>query len=216
MKSFFTKNIGWKLLSLAAAVLLWIAVASEPELSTFVSVPVEYKNLSTDIELTSDINELVFLEVRGPSGELGSLPETRRRYAVILDMSDVGPGQRTFTIDGRDVRLPRGIKLVRAVPSQIRLNFERSITSSVPVTVRFASGLPPELKVLEAAPEPASLTIAGPASRVARIVSVETDAIELKPEAGTAQYQVSAYVSDRRVRMEDFPRVTVRVTVGKK
>ncbi|MGA2592327.1 MAG: hypothetical protein ABSH32_20640 [Bryobacteraceae bacterium] len=52
MKKLFTQNVGWKLLSLAAAVLLWIAVASEPELSTFISLPVEYKNLPTDLEIS--------------------------------------------------------------------------------------------------------------------------------------------------------------------
>src|ERR1039457_352420 len=85
MKNFFTQNIGWKLLSLAAAVVLWISVASEPELATFISVRVEYKNLSPDIEIDSDVVETVLLEVRGPSGEMGSLPEERRRYAVVLD-----------------------------------------------------------------------------------------------------------------------------------
>ena len=149
MKSFFTKNVGWKLLSLAAAFLLWMAVASEPELSTFVSVPVGYKNLSPDMELNSDIAESVFLEVRGPSGELRSLPESRRRYAIILDMGNVGAGQHTFPIDGSSVRLPRGIELVRAIPSQIRLDFEPSTTRSVPVAVRFESGLPADLKVVQ-------------------------------------------------------------------
>jgi hypothetical protein len=38
----FTRNVGWKLLSLGAAVVLWISVASEPELATLHSVPVEY------------------------------------------------------------------------------------------------------------------------------------------------------------------------------
>ena len=216
MKSFFTKNVGWKLLSLAAAFLLWMAVASEPELSTFVSVPVEYKNLSPDMELNSDIAESVFLEVRGPSGELRSLPDSRRRYAIILDMSNVGTGQHTFPIDSGDVRLPRGIELVRAIPAQIRLDFEASTTRSVPVAVRFEAGLPPDLKVVRAMPEPASFTIAGAASRVARVTTVETDRIGLAPEPGTAEYRANVFVSDARVRIEDSPLVTVKVTIEKR
>ena len=38
-------NFGWKLLSLGIAVVIWAVVASEPELSTFATAPVEYKNL---------------------------------------------------------------------------------------------------------------------------------------------------------------------------
>jgi YbbR domain-containing protein len=215
VKQFFTRNLGWKLLSLAAAILLWIAVASEPELSAFISVPVEYKNLAPDVELNSDIVESVFLEVRGPSGELRDLPEARRRYAVILDMTGVGAGQRTFAIDRTNVRLPRGIELVRAIPAQIRLDFERGETRTVPVNARFAPGLPPDMKVVQVVPDPPSVTIAGPASRVARVASVETDPIRLLPEAGTAVYRADVYPGDSRVRIQDARRVTVKVTVEK-
>lgn len=216
MKRFFTHNIGWKLLSLGAAALLWISVASEPDLAAFVSVRVEYKNLSPDVEIDSDVVETVLLEVHGPSGALSSLPEDRRRYAVILDMGAIEPGQHTFTIDRGNVRLPRGVQLVRSIPAQIRMNFEPSATRSVPVEVRFADGLPPDLRVVEAAAEPSTLAVSGPASRVARIASVQIDPLRIKPEAGAAEYRVSAYVQDARVRFQDAPRVTVKVTVGKK
>ncbi len=189
MRSFFTKNIGWKLLSLAAAVLLWIAVASEPEVSTFLSVRVEYTNLSTGVEINSDTAESIILEVRGPSGELRGLPETRRLYGVVLDMSDVGPGQHTFTIAGGNVRLPRGVQLVRSVPAQVRLDLERSAMRRVPVEVRFAAGLSPRLQVVEATPEPASLAITGPASRVFR-VCVSRDRPH-RSEAGGGRRRVS-------------------------
>jgi YbbR domain-containing protein len=216
VKKFFTHNIGWKLLSLAAAVVLWITVASEPELATFISVRVEYKNLSPDIEIDSDVVETVLLEVRGPSGEMGSLPEERRRYAVVLDLKEMGPGPHTFSIDREDVRVPRGVQLVRAIPAQIRMNFEPSATRSVPVEVRFTDSLPADLRVVESTAEPSALAIAGPASRVARIVSVQMDPIHLKPQVGTAQYKADLYVQDSRVRFQDRPQVRVKVTVGKR
>ena len=213
MRSFFTRNAGWKLLSLAAAVLLWIAVASEPEVSTFVSVRVEYKNLPAGVEVNSDAAESVILEVRGPSGELRGLPETRRLYGVILDMGEIGPGQHTFTITGGNVRLPRGVQLVRSIPAQVRLNLEHSDTRRVPVEVRFAAGLPPHLQVVEAIAEPASLSITGPASRVARVAGVETDPIDLKLAAGVAEYHVNAYMNDPRVRFQGPASVRVKVTI---
>jgi YbbR domain-containing protein len=216
VNDFFTRNIGWKLLSLAASVLIWISVASEPELSTFISVRVEYKNLAPDVEIDSDIVETVLLEVHGPSGALSSMPEDRRRYAVLLDLSDAGPGQHTFTIDRRDVRVPRGVQLIRAIPAQVRMNFEPGANLTVPVEIRFADGLPAGLRVVDATAEPSALTISGPASRVAHVASVQIDPLQLKPEPGTFQYRAEAYLRDPRVRFQDSPRVTVRVTVGKK
>ena len=215
MKQFFTHNIGWKLLSLAAAILLWISVAGEPELATFVSAHVEYKNLSPGVEIDSDVVETVYLEVRG-SAEALRLPELPRGSAVILDLTGVEPGQHTFTIDSGDVRLPRGVQLVRAVPAQIRLAVEAAASRTVPVEVRIVDDLPPDLRVIESTAEPSALPITGPASRVARVVSVHTDPIAPKPAPGTATYRVEAYVNDGRVRFQDSPQVTVKVTVGKK
>jgi YbbR domain-containing protein len=176
---------------------------------------VEFKNLSPGVEIDSDVVDTVNLEVRGPSEAL-RLPELPRRAAVILDMADVEPGQRTFTVDGGDVRLPRGVELVRAIPGQIRIVFEPGATRSVPVEVRFADGLPEDLQVIETTAEPSALAITGPASRVTRVASVQTDPLTLKPEAGTNTYRLEAYVNDARVRFQDAPQVTVKVTVGKK
>jgi hypothetical protein len=82
--------------------------------------------------------------------------------------------------------------------------------------VRFADGLPEDLQVIETTAEPSALAITGPASRVTRVASVQTDPLTLKPEAGTNTYRLEAYVSDARVRFQDAPQVTVKVTVGKK
>jgi YbbR domain-containing protein len=207
-----TNNMGWKLLSLAAALLIWISVSTEPELATFVSAHVEYKNLSPGVEINSDVVETVYLEVRGPSEAL-RLPELPRRSAVILDMADVEPGQHTFTIDSRDVRLPRGVELLHAIPAQIRMDFEPGATRSVPVEVQFAAPMPDDLQLVEATAEPSALAITGPASRVARVPSVRTDPLALKPEPGTSLYKVEGYVNDARVRFQDSPQVTVKVTI---
>jgi hypothetical protein len=216
VKRFFTRNLRAKLFSLATAVLLWLSVAGEPELSTFVSAPVEYKNLSTELEINSDVVESVLLEVHGPSAELRGAPGGRPRYTVVLDMADAAAGQRTFTVEPYNVRLPRGVQLVHSIPAQIRLNFEPGATRSVPVRVRFADDPPPDMQVEFSVAEPPALWIAGPASRVARVESVETDPIHLKPQAGLAAYRMSAYVNDPHVRFVGVPQVTVKVKLGKK
>ena len=63
-------KIWWKLLALMVAVVIWALVASEPELSTFTTVRLEYKNLPDDLEINSDPVSTVVLELHGPSGAL--------------------------------------------------------------------------------------------------------------------------------------------------
>ena len=137
---FTTRNAGWKLLSLLIAVLLWMTVASEPELATFVGVPVEYKNLPSDLEISSPVVNSVYLELRGPAGELRNFSE--RRAAVVLDMSEAQPGESTFTVGRSNVVLPRGLRVMRAIPAQLRFEFQRVATRKVPVEARFSHSAP--------------------------------------------------------------------------
>ena len=65
-----THNFGWKLGSLALAVLLWFAILGEPELVTTHTAPILYKNLPRGLLIGSDALDQVRVELRGPSGKL--------------------------------------------------------------------------------------------------------------------------------------------------
>jgi hypothetical protein len=209
-----THNLWWKLLSLAIAVVVWGIVSNEPELSTFATVGVEYKNLPDDLEISSDPVSTVKLELRGPSGELRGVGDGGVRPEVILDMTTVQPGERTFPIGDGNVKLVRGVRLERAIPSEVRFRFERHAERTVKVTPRFTDRSGYEIADFSVTPE--SLTIAGPASRVARMDTVLTDAVNIPAQAGVFDYQVNAYVDDPYVRFPAPQHVTVTVTVRKK
>ena len=73
---FLTRNLIWKLFALVAAFGVWLNVASEPELATIVSVPVEYNNFPKDLEISSTIVESIDVEARGPAGQLRILNDS--------------------------------------------------------------------------------------------------------------------------------------------
>lgn len=214
MTGIVTRHLGWKLLALAGAVVLWVSVASEPELATVHSVPVEYRGVPDDLEISSDYVETVLLEMRGPASRLRDLSDTRS--AVVLDLSRVHePGERTFTIDESDVALPRGIQLVRAIPAQLRFRFERRIVRQVPVEVRFS---PPHdgYAVASYQVDPPNLTITGPESGVENTPSVNTDRIDIRDVVSSKQFRVNTYLAEPRVRFQSASHVEVRVAVKKK
>ena len=210
------ENIGWKMLSLAAATTIWAFVATEPELSTFASAPVEYKNLPNDLEIGSTPLTSVLLELRGPSGQLGGTAEASLHPQVILDMSAAVPGERTFTVGDGAVKLPRGVRLVGAVPSQVRLDFERRTDASVPVTVRVAGEGHDGYFVASQNVQPSRLEIVGPASHVARVTQAVTDAVDVSQVVGTSEFRVNAFLNDPYVRFQGSPQVEVTVTMKKK
>src|SRR5271155_3041239 len=123
MKQLFTRNLGWKFLSLVIAIALWIAVAREPEVATSLSAPVDFKNMRDDLDIDGNLPDRVRLELRGPSGSLTR--DSLAEVAVVLDLADANAGERTYSIRGRNLNLPAGVVFYRAIPSQITLHFDQ-------------------------------------------------------------------------------------------
>ena len=214
MISALTKNLGWKLLSLSLAVLLWGIFVRDPELSTTVSVPVLFRGMPQQLELSGHLLERVQLEVRGPSSQLG--PDDLASAAVVLDLGNVDrPGDRTYTISESRVELPTGVAFARAIPSQIRIHFERRVSRLLPVRIRISDPPPDGYRVVNQEVTPEALAVVGPESNVERLSFVDTDSIDLSGVVGSTQFQVNTFVADDQVRFEDQPQVTVRVEVEK-
>jgi hypothetical protein len=210
-------NFGWKLLSLAVAFTIWALVATEPELNTVTQVQLEYRNIPDEIEISSEPVSMVRLELRGPSGALRDLGANGvARPSIVLDMGGVQPGQRTFTIDDGAVKLARGVRLVRAIPSEVRFEFERRATRTVPIAVRFAGQGENGYVVARCDVSPKMARIVGPASHVGRIVFATTDPVDVSTVVGSSEFHVNAFVNDDFVRFQTPSLVTVRVTMKRK
>jgi YbbR domain-containing protein len=215
LRELLFRNLGWKLMAVAVAVIIWALVASEPELSTFATVRLEYKNLPRGLEISSDPVTSVVLELRGPQGELRGVGETVRP-AVVLDMSNMDPGEHTFPIGDGNVKLARAVHLVRAVPSQVRFTFEPKRIRSVPVQARFTGEGQNGYLLANVDVEPKELELTGPRGRVSRVTSVMTDQIDLSNVTGVSEFHVNVFVDDPFLRFESAPEAAVTVTMKKK
>ena len=216
LRNLLLHNSGWKLLSLAVALILWALVASEPELSTFATAPLQFRDLPDDLEISSQPVTSVSLELRGPSGALRGVNDGALHPAVVLDMSAVAPGQRTFAIGSNNVKLARGVRLMRSIPSEVRFTFERGLDREVPVEVRFTGEGAEGYTLAHYTVEPAKLEIAGPASRVEQVGAVVTDMVDVSRTKGSQEFRVNAFVNDSFVRVVSSPQVKVLVTMKKK
>jgi diadenylate cyclase len=209
-----THNFGWKLASLGLAVLLWFAVAGEPELVAIQSVPVLYRNLPATLLLLSDAPDQVRAELRGPSAKLTHA--TLSDAFAQLDLAGVAaPGDRTFTLSAADFILPQGVRFVRSVPSQVRLRFDRMLSKAVPVEIQLTGRLPAGYALAAESVEPPALQVSGPESSVSAIRSAQTDPVELSAITQTTDIKVNAFVTEARAQFESPPVVTVRLTIQK-
>jgi hypothetical protein len=207
---------GWKLLSLAVAIVIWALVSSEPELSTFVSTQVEYKNLPSDIEISSNPVTTVLLELRGPSGELQGLGGEGVHPQIILDLTSATPGQHTYAIDKNSIKLPGGVRLISELPAQVHFDFETRAHNTVPVVVRLIGEGRNGYVVAAEQVSPKTEEIEGAASHVAADREVITDPVDVSEVVGTTTFRVTAFAADPFVHIKSSPQVTVTVTMKKK
>ncbi len=210
MIQLLTRNIGWKLLSLAIAAALWIAVAREPELATSLSVPVEFKNMPEDLDFNSAVPDHVQLEVRGQSGRLSH--DNLGDVAVVLDLADAHPGERTYTVRETSLNLPSAVSFYRAIPSQLTLRFEHVISRDIPVKLLYER-VPEGYRVQSADIYPAKVRIRGPEQRVRNMDVVVTDPIDLTGVVGGKEIRTHVNVGDPQVRLESQVVITAKVQV---
>ena len=211
MIQLITRNFGWKLLSLAIAAALWIAVAREPELATSLSAPVEFKNMPEDVDFNSAVPDHVQLELRGQSGRLSH--DNLADVAVVLDLADAHPGERTYTIRDTSLNLPSAVSFYRAIPSQLTLRFEHVISRDIPVKPLYEH-IPHGYRVQNADLYPDKVRIRGPEQRVRKMEAVSTDPIDLTGVVGQKEIRTHVNVGDPQVRLESQVIITAKVQVA--
>jgi YbbR domain-containing protein len=210
-----TRNIGWKLLAIASALLLWTLFVAQTEIATSIPVVVQYRNIPPELEVTADPPERLLLNVRGPASRLSA--SELSQAVLVLDLRNVhGPGEQTITIGERELGLPSGVELVRVVPSQVRVSFEKRAEKTVPVEVRYAGPPARGYRIASQKVVPETLKVIGPEAIVERIHAVQTDAINLSSTVGNAEFRVPVFTTDPHVRFESrTPVATVYVLLEK-
>lgn len=215
MKNLFTHNIGWKLVSLLAAFVVWWSIGNDTDLATILSAPVQFREYPKNLEISSATVESIDIEARGPAGQLRDLRTAR--LSAIVDLSSVKEaGERTFTLTGKEVKLPRGVELVRTIPAQLRFTFENRTSRELKVDIPLVGELPDGVTVVKIDILPPTLPITGPESRVRAARNALADPIDMSKIRADTQQQVAVYVAEPEVRFVVKPQVTVKIHVERK
>lgn len=209
---FLTENWGAKILSVAAAFLLWVALVDEPDLIETVAVPLEYRNLNPALDLSPDAPAQIQIQVRGPRTRLGEVNASQTN--IVLDLAQMKqPSTRTFTVTQESLNLPNRVSLVRAMPSQVRVKLERRVTKEVTIAAAFA---PSEVwKVLQWEIVPGKLAVVGPESRVNATETLTTEAVDLDGIDPTKPLRVNVLLNDPELSFTGSAVVTLKLSLEK-
>jgi len=203
------RNLPFKLVSLAIAILLWWTVGRDQPIEMPLTVPLEFQNAPANLEINSNYPFQARVTLRGPERVLQGMSPSE--VNAVLDLQNSGPGERTFDLTPADIRVPRSVRVVEIVPSQFHISFDRSVSRTVPVQPRVIGTLVSGYDIAGVKTNPAQITIVGPERRVDAISAATTDPVDATGVVGQATFTTHAYVSDPLVRVESPD--TIRVTV---
>ena len=192
-------NLGLKLISLALAVGVWLAVARDPVAEVAVDVAIEFHNVPQNLEISSETIPRAQIRLRGPERVIHGLRPSDV-YAEI-ELSGLKPGERTFDLTAKQIHEPAELEVVQVIPSQFHLAFDTRLTREVPVQPRvvgtFARGYGIERIVVD----PANITISGPKKHVEAVEAAITDPVDVSGAIDRLTFSRHAYVPDPLIQV---------------
>src|SRR5437868_11089257 len=105
------RHYGHKGLAIALATLLWVTVAGEHVVERSLRVPLEFRNIPTQLEIVGSPPDNVDVRVRGSSALLSRVQPGE--IVAMLDLSAARAGSRLFTFGPMRYARRSGSKLRR-------------------------------------------------------------------------------------------------------
>jgi len=169
-------NFGLKALALIIAVGLWHA--GHRDIERAVEVPVEFRNIPTDLMVMDNRVDYVVLRLAGPRTLVSTIDSDDLK--LLLDLNGAKSGSANYPLGSSSFNIPRGVTVSRITPPVIQLRLEPVIKRTLPVTVRFSGKPSFGYKISETAVRPENVVVQGPADEVQRLASVETVPVDIE------------------------------------
>lgn len=205
------RHLGLKFLAIALAALLWLTVAGEHVVERGMRIPLEFLNKPQDLEIVGDLPTVVDVRISGPSTLLSRMDPGD--VGAVLDLSAARPGVRIFPLRTASVRLPYGLEVTQIVPSTVQIELERSASRTVNVRPAIEGQPAPGFVIGSVVPNPATVEVIGPASRIAQLTEATTEPIPIDGQRENVRDTVNVGLADATLRLAEAREVTVDVEI---
>lgn len=212
IREYILKNLPFKIVSLAIAILLWWAVGRDTPIEIPMTIPLEFQNAPDKLEVNSNYPFEARVTLRGPERLMQEISPSE--VHAILNLQGATAGERTFDLTRGEIRVPRDVRVIQVVPSQFHISFDPTVTRTIPVQPRVIGTLLSGYEIASVKTDPGQVTITGPERRVNAIQNAQTDPVDATGVVGQATFTTHAYVGDPLVRVQ--APATIHVTVDTK
>src|SRR5215831_3728944 len=116
--------------------MLWMAVANQASSEIGLEVPLEYRNIPRQLEITGDMTNTVQVRLRGSSSLIKDI--TAKDVSTTIDLGKMTRGEKIVPLSPQNVQAPSGAEVIRVNPSSVRFSLERTSTKTVDVVPTIA------------------------------------------------------------------------------
>jgi YbbR domain-containing protein len=203
-------NFWLKILSIILSMGLWLAISPDQEpAEVSVRVPIEFRDVPADLEISSSTIPEAQIRVRGPERMIRELRSTD--IHAELQLADAKAGERTFDLTAQQIRLQRNLTVVQVVPGQVHLSFDTRLTREVEIHPRVIGTFAEGERVGKILVDPEKVKITGPLHHVELVSAAITDPVDASGTMTTGTFVTNVYVADALVQV--VQPTPVRVTV---
>jgi YbbR domain-containing protein len=197
--SLFHKNWLLKLLSLIIGASLWYFVVGEDRVDLIVNIPLEIRNLPTNLVIANQYKKEIEVALSGPRRLIQEMRQ--QNISLPIDLTKATPGAMVIQNEPDSIPLPRGITIQRVQPATITLLVDRLVQKEFTITP-VTQGKPAPGFILEQLTlKPPQITVTGPRTVLEKEEKIKTSVISLDGITTSGTIQVHLDLTSALVKL---------------
>lgn len=209
--SLVTTNLTPKIIAVALSLGIWGFIAGQQKTEMLFTVPLEYRNLPPNVEISGELVNRIEVGLRGPRGVITHISPDKIRAHVDLFQST--RGLNYIRLSTENISVPLGTEVTKINPETIRLRLEEVKTRSIQVKAQLVGKLPKPLRLKSVWVEPPFVILQGPESLLKKVKEVFTEPVDLSYIDRDTKIPVTIDVNFPQIRLAANQPAQVRVEI---
>ncbi|WP_304511306.1 diadenylate cyclase [Desulfopila sp. IMCC35008] len=150
---------------LVIATIFWssLVVVNQQIIEKLITVPVEYTSPNTGLVLVGEKVNEVKVHLTGTKSDLDNLSTFAPRVTVVLN--DMSEGERVVLVTKENLKLPKNITILDAVPAALEVVLAEIVQKTVPIVPQLVGKIPEGKKIKNIKIEPDTIQVLAPPDR---------------------------------------------------
>ncbi|MBM9614152.1 YbbR-like domain-containing protein [Desulfobulbus rhabdoformis] len=203
-----------KLLSLIIGASLWYFVVGEDRVDLIVTMPLEMRNLPTDLVIANQYKKDIELAISGPRRLIQEMRQ--QNISLPIDLGQAKPGAMVIQNEAESIPLPQGISVQRVQPATITLLIDQLIQKEFTIEPVTFGKISDDFTLASLSLKPPAITVTGPKTTLDKKQGLRTSPIDLSGLDHSSTLQVHLDLNESLVKLIGETVIEVNVALQEK